>query len=530
VLDLEEGDSEALARLVGLHERAEAWEDLVGVLDAQARFAGDRQLEVACRRASAQVLSDRLGSLDRAVDAWSQVAELAPEDDAALVALADVHRRREDWLAVQETLVRRLSLAPNALARVEILKKLASLAENERQSPDEAIGYLYQVLDESPTERDGFAALERILTASDRAHDLIELYQKRAEIHASAGDVPGEIAFLARAADVWEEKLGSPDAAAEILEQLLQRDPKFVPALTRLARIYEASSDWEKCGQALQRALALNPTGRDAADLYYRLGRVTEAQSGDPGQAVEHYQKALSFDGSHPAALEAVEKIARDAGDWETVGAIAVQREAAETDPQKKLALALALADLYRTKLGRAAEAVPYLERASQLAPDDVAVQETLADIYFAAGRAADAEPLYRKLAEKAKAARKTKDIAKYQQRLGGLREAAGDTAEALKAYEEAFRIDPSSGATMAGLGRIYFAAQDWEKARRVYRSMLLQNLDPSVGVSKADVYLQLGLIHAKLGETPKAKGMYERGLELDSNHAGLRAAIAELK
>ena len=120
--------------------------------------------------------------------------------------------------------------------------------------------------------------------------------------------------------------------------------------------------------------------------------------------------------------------------------------------------------------------------------------------------------------------------MARFQQRLGALREAAGDSAEALKAYEDAYRIDPANAATMAGLARISFAAKDWEKARRVYRSMLLQNLDPTLGISKADVYLQLGLIHAELGEGPKAKGMYERGLELDPQHARLREALALLK
>jgi hypothetical protein len=59
---------------------------------------------------------------------------------------------------------------------------------------------------------------------------------------------------------------------------------------------------------------------------------------------------------------------------------------------------------------------------------------------------------------------------------------------------------------------------------------MLLQNLDPSLGVTKADVYLQLGQIHAQLGEGPKAKGMYERGLELDPQHARLREALAQVK
>ena len=75
----------------------------------------------------------------------------------------------------------------------------------------------------------------------------------------------------------------------------------------------------------------------------------------------------------------------------------------------------------------------------------------------------------------------------------------------------------------------INFAQNDWEKARGVYRRMLLANLDPQVGVSKADIYLALGLIHAKLGEGAKAKSMYERGLELDPQHGGLREAMSAL-
>ena len=44
----------------------------------------------------------------------------------------------------------------------------------------------------------------------------------------------------------------------------------------------------------------------------------------------------------------------------------------------------------------------------------------------------------------------------------------------------------------MVALGRLHMAERDFEKARRIYRSMLLQNLDPAAGVSKADVYLAL--------------------------------------
>ena len=37
-------------------------------------------------------------------------------------------------------------------------------------------------------------------------------------------------------------------------------------------------------------------------------------------------------------------------------------------------------------------------------------------------------------------------------------------------------------------------------------------------------------LAGAHVAEGPKALGMYERGLELDGNHAALKAAIARVK
>ena len=40
----------------------------------------------------------------------------------------------------------------------------------------------------------------------------------------------------------------------------------------RLARIYERAGDWDKCGEVLQKALALGPMGRDAADLRRTAG------------------------------------------------------------------------------------------------------------------------------------------------------------------------------------------------------------------------------------------------------------------
>ena len=112
------------------------------------------------------------------------------------------------------------------------------------------------------------------------------------------------------------------------------------------------------------------------------------------------------------------------------------------------------------------------------------------------------------------------KDVARYRQRQGTILEQRGDRAGALAAYEEALRVNPTDTSTMVGLGRLYFAAEDWEKARKIYQSLVLQNIDADAGMSKADVYWALGTIHWKLGQPPKAKSMFQRGLELEPTNA----------
>ncbi len=526
VLRLDEGSRAAHARLAALYERSDRPEDLIEISEIAARFAEGPDEERSLRARIAWLYTHRVQDYDRAVDAWNAVLDVAPGALDALDALESVQREREDWLAVQEVLTRRLDLAASDGERVEVFGRLAEVAETQRGEPDEAVGYLQQVLDLDEGHFPTYDELERLLAAHERWHELVELCERRASACARAGDYRGEVGALARAADIWEGPLENPDGASDILEQILSRDPNSVPALTRLSKIYEGAGELDRCSEVLERAVALGPTGRDAADLYCRLGEVTQKQAGDDARAGEYFAQALHHDGRHPAAVTALEAIAREQEDWVAVADMVTRRELISEDPKEKLDLTLELADLYQNRLGRPAAVIPLLEKAAEAHPDDERVRGPLADLYLAAGRAKEAAPIYEALAESAKKRRKMKDVAHYRQRLGAIFIETGDRDAALAAYEEAFRVNPTDVATMAGLGRLYVEREEWEKARRVYRSLVLQNIDPALGISKADVYYQLGTIHARLGEPQKAKGMYQRGLEIDPSHAGLKGAL----
>ncbi len=536
VLTLDEGDRDALAQLTIIHEQRSDWHALIDVLGQSARYAAHAEEERRFRTRIALIQSDTLENLDAAVEAWQAVLDVAPDAGDALAALEAIHARREDWGAVQDTLLKRLELIDDPAGRVEVLRRLASLAADKRNAVDDAIGYLLQVLDVDDAHVPTYEDLDRLLGQAKRWHDLVELLERAAGVYArqaAGGDGAArrkEIDCLARAADIWEGPLTNPDAAAEILEKILARQPNYVPALTRLSKIYEAAGDWERCRQVLERALALGPTGRDAAELYFRMGEVARVQGeGDPAMAMHRWQQALGAEPGFLPAIEAIETAARAAEDWALVADMLTRREGQIREPAAKLAILLELAELYRKKLGQPAQAIPLLERASQGASDDERVLGPLADLYFAAAQYDRAVPIYERLAENAKKGRQMKQVATYRQRLGGIFEARGNADEALAAYEEAFRVNPTDVATMAGLGRIYMAREAWEKARRVYRSMVLQNLDDDAGVTKAQVYYYLGLIHVALGEPRKAKGMYQRGLEMEPQNAELQKALDAL-
>ncbi len=544
VLTLDEGDRDALAQLAMIHERREDWTALTEILAQAARHAANADEERSLRTRIAQIHTDIRADLDAAIEAWQAVLDVVPDASDALEALEGIHVKREDWLAVQDTLTRRLDVAPDRPTQVELLRRLADLAATRREAPDEAIGYLYQALELDDTSVPLYEQLDRLLSQGERWHDLVELLERAAAVYAnlSPGAVesaPGqppldparrEVDCLARAADIWEGPLADPEAAADILEKILARRPDYVPGLTRLAKIYEQSGDWDRCAEVLQRALALGPSGRDAAELYFRMGEVAREQSGDLAQAAASWQQALQADPGYVPAIAALEQVARDADDWPLVADMMARREAACEDPAERRALLFELAEIYRGRLDSPAQAVPLLERVVEMTDgDDPEVLMPLADLYFAAGEVERAVPIYEQLAEAAKRSRQMKRVALYRQRLGGIFEARGDADQALAAYEEAFRVNPTDVATMSGLGRIYLARELWEKARRVYRSMVLQNLDPESGITKAQVYFNLGRIHMALEQPKKAKGMFQRGLELEPENPDILAALQSL-
>ena len=531
ISELDEADTKAQDALIRLYEMSGQWEELIEILDRKARFALEPSEGLTLRHRIGELCRTQLEDGERAANAYRDALDLDPEDEVSLNALEDLFAAAEDWSSVQDILLRRLSAVDPGPKRVPTMEKLALLAEQRFDNTDEATDYWHQILNFDPNYIAAYDQLERLLGKNERWYDLVEVIKRHAEYFETIGDREGEVAQLVRIARMWEERLDSPESATEILETILERDPNNVGALTGLARLHERAKDWEKCREVLAQAAALNPTGNQAAELYFRMGQV-ETQLENPAVALEHYAKAVDYDPSHAEALTALETAAREQGNWTEVARLVHIKATNATDTESQLEHLCELGTLYAEKLDHPEGGLPFLEQAIALAPEDPKVLKPLADLYFAAGDLEKAEPMYNGLIDStAKARKRSKELAPYHFKLGAIAEARGDAEKAAAEYDKAYRIDTTYTPVVVAIGKLAMGQQDWEKARRIYRAMLLQNIDEATaGISKADVYYALGQIHEQMEETKKAVNMYERGLEIKPEHTGLVEALARVK
>ncbi len=175
--------------------------------------------------------------------------------------------------------------------------------------------------------------------------------------------------------------------------------------------------------------------------------------------------------------------------------------------------------------------AVTALTELSQQEPADAQVKEDLASALVAAGRPAEAEKLLSELADGAGQGQAEQGAGPGAAATWAcIAETQGQSAAALQRFEAAYQLDPTHPAVVASLGRLALKQNDAEKARRYFRALLLQSFDEkAAGITKAEVYLALGRLHLDAKEIPKARNLFERGLESDPKNQDLKDALAGL-
>jgi tetratricopeptide (TPR) repeat protein len=532
ILELDASADFALKALAEIREEQEDWTAVADLLIRRARYCDDIPEAVTLRHRVATLQSGVLEQPERAVETYQEILDADPVEVGALSALEQLYTQLERWQDLQEILVRRLEVAQDQGERIDILLRQAHLAETHFDSIEDAIEALRSVLAMAADHGPAMDHLEDLLGQAEQWEELIDLLELRVENASEAGDSAAELRLLVRMGDLWEQKLSDEQAAIDIYEKVLARDPDHTLALGALARLHEAAGDWERCAEVLERAAKSGGAPADVAEMWFRLGRLNAEQRDDSMAAEQCYRAALEHCPTHGGAAQAVRSLWQRSDNWKAVVDLLELQLREQPEGELSTDIRSDLGEIYLHKLEEPEAAVAHLEQARQEQPQNRDVLMMLVDVYLGAGRHDQAVPVLRNLIEAEEASRKgarSKEMAPYHHRLGQALEASGDREAAKEEYEKAYKMDLGNVEVLKSLGSLRYDDGEYDQAMKIFRGLLLQRVDNSV-LNKADIYYKMGQIYVMQEDKRRAMGMFQRGLEADKDHADCRRGLEELK
>ncbi|TQF15354.1 flagellar hook-length control protein FliK [Myxococcus llanfairpwllgwyngyllgogerychwyrndrobwllllantysiliogogogochensis] len=473
-LSLQVGD---VAATLAAHEEEASLAEATGRADDALRALADARdlLEsrgrapeaAACERRRAELLRDVKLDLAAAESALDRAFSLAEDLGTARLGAA-LAERRDDADAEALWLERALPLLDDAKEAAALRLRLAKLHLGVLADTEEAERFLRGALRQDRSLDEAETLLARLLERDGRLAELAAWYEECAE---GEPDTERRAALLQRAAVLYRDRAGRPDAAAaafiaarsarpddldltaqaaELLHEvkrhadaaefdavLLEADPFREPVFSRHRAFLEENEDPQSLAELMLRR-AQRQSDADAADSYLAAARAFRA-AGARERALLCEDRAFELS---PASVEAFERVReRAAGDVRRLSELLAVRAAA-LPPEEALPLLRERA----TRLLDAGEALLAAEAFDVYlgsSGDDVEALSARAELAAQSGGPAAARPYDRRLLSAGGETLPVTVRARTWLRLGHASLGANAYHDAADAFESVVSLEP---------------------------------------------------------------------------------------
>jgi predicted Zn-dependent protease len=502
----------ALGELIRIHNEEGNAERIVELLVEASHLPFEIERARSMRHEAARVATDRLGDVEGALVLYLELFEEDPHDREAAARLAQLYAqtgRNAQLLALRR---RQIEIAEPE-ERMQLRLEVARL-ERVLGRPDAAIEELRTNLGESPRDAATASALAEVLEQLERWPELVAFYTEQAELAEQAGDTRAAADLWSLAADLSERKLADIEGAIVNHRRVVKIELR-ASSLDALARLLEARGDHEGAADYLDRLATI--TTDDQSTVIARLADALVA-SGRSDLARVRLEGSLQSDPSASALSDRLARIYRKTHDWGPLADL-LTRSARYADPKDKLLRLREAAELQVGPCNAPDRAVPLLEEACSLAPDDRRLKLALADALGAAGRADDARTLLKQLVD-GFGQRKPKERAQVHFHLARLDLATGQRKQALAELDAAMRIDAANPQILRMVAELARDDGQLDKAERAYRALLTavrktEDAGDDAPVLRTEVLVELSEIASRQGDESRAEEILESAFEI---------------
>jgi tetratricopeptide (TPR) repeat protein len=520
----------AIERLAQLHTEQGDDRAVVDVLVQGGALPFEKGVRRDMRQRAARIAVDRLGDGQRAIELYLLLFDDDPHDDDAAERLASLyasHGRPRDLLSLRE---RQIAVASDPGARIA-LRLVASRLLVELGETSRATAMLRSNLEEDPRHVATVKALAEILDTESHATELCDLLLEQAQRAQDAGDVEQATELWWRAAILAEERLGDA-AAAETYHTRVAGLTPHPPSLDALGRLSVARGDHRGAAQWLERLLnVVDPDRR--VDTTLRLADALLG-AGEGDLATERLALSLAEAPQAESIRAKLASLYRERANWEKLAALTADGAAHSSDKSTRMARLLEAATLYAERCAQPQLAIPLLEQARDLTPQDQHATLLLADALARSERFDEARTLLKSMVD-AFGGRRPKERAPVHYQIARLELAMGNRARALVELDAAARVDSQNPDILRALAELARDDGQLERAEKSYRALLVvlrrrEEAGEARSIARSEVLLELSAIAERQGEHERSREILESALEagtrLDFEQGRLEEAL----
>jgi tetratricopeptide (TPR) repeat protein len=536
---------EAFTRSLHLNnEQAEVWSELATLFEDTANWANAIE--------AYQALIDLVADQDYQVDVYNQIGflydanlqddhsaeqayrsalELRPTHEPTLLALRDLYTRRENWQDAIRVLKQAEEGSRDLEKKADFLCAIGKIYEHELDDAVSALHYYESALENDPSNSEAAAPLIDLYVSEQRWERAAPLLDRLVDRGIGGTEEEQHRRYFQHAR--VSEELGRDETALESYRQAYELDPTHTDTLRGLSSLLYRNEEWEQAFKIFQ-ALQFNHSDvldvDELVDTYHKAGEVKE-RVGERQKAIQMFQKALEYDPTHAASLNALVNAFEDAGDWDQVVNYSQYLLDAAEEDAVRFTLHAKIGDIWSQKLDNPTNATRSYLEALDIDPTSVVILRKLLDIYTKSRQWSEAVEILGRLIEQEPDPKKQ---AKYHYTVAVIqRDEVGDTAAAVESFDAALDADVKMLKAFEAIDRIHTQEKSWKELERAYRRMLrrvTENDDGEMEKIKILLWQNLGEIYrSRLGHLQSAIGAFEAAVGLNPGDEKLRLILAEL-
>ena len=406
--------------------------------------------------------------------------------------------------------------------KVELLLDLAALYENQKQSPDSAIGALRRAITADPTCMPALDSLERLYTAGQSWVNLIEILGRKAK---NIEDPDKIIALKRRIGELYDQRLSDPAKAIVSFKEILEIDPVNLRAMRSLEELYAKTAQSENYLQILETQLDTVNSDAERISLFEKIAVAHENLFKKPDKAAESFERILSIDERHTSSLKQLERLYRLMKMWAELVDTFRRHIIAVPDNAERMALFAQMGEVYENEIRDNDRAIESYNEILSLDSNHQGALIALGRLYE---RIEDWHRAIDTLSHLVTLVQDRRQAVELHTRIGGLYEERlqdQDTAEGR--YLEALRVDPNFVPAMLKLIALYKGRGDWLKASQLMIRAEEQTVNP---LEKVKMLFEIGsIVRERLDEEQRGAEFLARVIKLDPEHVGAAEPLSDL-